>query len=170
MKEDYPEPHPATFKGIRDSMYLLRLRLAFDVQAEYERTNIRGFATGRFSEIFRPLFALTKIFGTKEELEILQAYVQGYESTMRVESVNITEEAELVEALQETVPPLYKEGEDPACEKWASIKALTDAVNARYAHDYRGKAISSILTRMGIDKRKKGTAGVQVLRRVQGWH
>lgn len=152
VSKDYPEPHPAAFKEFRSKMYFHRLIRAFDVQKAYaETTEIP--ATARYSELFRPLFVLTRIFGQEGEYEALAEFAKSYEETMRIEAVNITREEEVIQILMETI------GEkNDQIETWMLVKEIVERAKAK-GHELQSKSVSNILTKLGMGRRKKLAKG-----------
>lgn len=157
VRRNFPEPKPEAFQSFREEMYYHRLTQAFRVKSVYDETDISKKATARFEEIFQPLFALTKIFGTPEEEAALTEFVKEYEKTMRIEAVNLTEEQEVIDTIQDYIGKSFT----PKGEWWP-IKLITVGLNKKYSRTYHPKTVSVILSKMGLDKRKHTAEGKEV--------
>jgi len=152
VQKDYPEPHPRTFKAVRDQMYYHRLTQAFAVKQAYDRTNDVP-VTARYSELFRPLFVLTRLFGQEGEWEALTQFARNYEDTMRIEAVNLTREEEVVAILLDFVGE--RTGE---LEEWRLVKDIVETAKGK-GHELHSKSVSNVLTKLGMGKRKKLAKG-----------
>lgn len=152
VAKDYPEPHPESFAKIRDEMYYHRLTRAFEVRDAYAKTEAP--LTGRYSELFRPLFVLTQIFGQEGETTALTEFAKNYEETMRIEAVNITQEEGIISILLEAIGQ-----RDGPTEEWLPIKDMISKAEAR-GHEFKPKSVSNVLTKLGLDRRKRLARGM----------
>lgn len=148
-EKDFPKATPEMYRELRDMLYVLRIRHAFEVRELYEKTDISNIVSGRFQELFTPLFCMTTFFGSKEEYEILKDWCSEYERTFRVEALNVAEEEMILICLNEMKS--YSEYQ----EEWFKIKELTDKVNGQYGRNVSPRYVSNVLYRLGLMKRKK---------------
>lgn len=149
VDKDYPKANPNDYQTLRNKLYVLRIRHAFEVRELYEKTDISNIVTARFEELFKPLFTLTKFMGTKEEWEILAEWCNEYQENFRIEALNVAQEEQVLLCLAELEP--YSEYQ----EDWFSLKDLTDMVDSSYMTNHSPKYVSNILHRLGITRRKK---------------
>jgi len=154
VKRDYPEPKEEHFRSIRSQLYFQRLTRAFKLRQVYEEVDLDGKLSARYSELFRPIIALTRLFGNFEEEKRLLEFMREYESKMRLEAVNLNEEQELVAALEAEM------GSETA--DWFHIKDIASRFNSMFSHEYKSRSISSVLDRIGFEKRKEDAKGTKV--------
>jgi len=145
---DFPKAYPQDYQVLRDMLYVLRIRHCFEVHELYKQTDISNFVTARFEELFKPLFTLTKFFGTKEEWNVLADWCREYQSNFRAEALNVAQEEMVLTCLASLSP--YPNQTD-----WFQLKELTEAVNANYNVKLSSKTVSNILYRLGVTRRKK---------------
>lgn len=148
VNKDYPPANPKDYQTLRDMLYVLRIRHAFDIHGLYKLTDISNISSARFQELFTPLFVMTEFFGSSDEKEILTHWCREYEENFRVEALNVFEEEMVLVCLSKLKPILAD---------WFSIKELADAVNNEYSRKVSSKHVSGVLTRLGLVKRKKYT-------------
>jgi len=143
---DYPVAKVEDYADLRDKMYVLRFQEAFRLKQIYEQLDISDIVKARFVELFKPLFALTKIFGTEAEYEALAEWAKEYQSVFRVEALNVAEEEQILSCLAQL---------QPLPDDWFSLKELTDKVNLTFSRKLSYQRVSQILMRMGITERRK---------------
>jgi len=146
VDRDYPKANPDTYRTLRNMLYVLRIRHAFEIRELYEKMDISDIVTARFEELFKPLFTMTKFFGNDEEWQILSEWCREYQNNFRLEALNIAEE-------EQTLVSLYKL--EPTETDWYSIKDLTDLINMEYNRKVSNQHVSGVLRRLGLEKRKK---------------
>jgi len=146
--KDFPKANPDSYRMLRDSLYITRLKHAFEVRELYEKLDISHIVTARFEELFKPLFVMTEVFGVEDEWNILSDWCREYQENFRVEALNVAEE-ETVLACCSRLEPVQPD--------WYQLRDLADAVNAESASRARAssKHVSGILYRLGLTKRKK---------------
>jgi len=54
VDKDYPKANPDTYTDLRNKLYVLRIRHAFEVHEAYQKMNISDIVTARFEELFKP--------------------------------------------------------------------------------------------------------------------
>ncbi|RLG99914.1 hypothetical protein DRO19_01010 [Candidatus Bathyarchaeota archaeon] len=148
VKKDFPKATPTMYNALRDMLYVLRIRHAFEVHKLYQQTDISSIVSARFEELFRPIFTMTKFFGTQEEWEILAEWCREYEENFRVEALNVAQEEMILVSLSKLTPI---QGQPD----WYSLKELAEKVNLEYNRKLSSKTVSNILYRLGITRRKK---------------
>jgi len=146
--KDFPKAYPQDYQVLRNMLYVLRIRHAFEVHELYKQTDISNVVTARFEELFKPIFTMTKFFGTREEWNILAEWCREYQSNFRAEALNVAQEEMVLTCLASLSP--YPNHAD-----WFSLKELTDMVNASYNVKLSSKTVSNILYRLGVTRRKK---------------
>ncbi len=149
-KKDYPKAKHRDYKDLRDQLYILRIRHAFEIRELYEKTDISHIVSGRFEELFKPIFAMTKFMGTKEEQQILEKWCKTYEDDFRVENLNTSEEETVITCLAK----LQTENK-AVMPNWYQIKDLCNLVAEEVGKQVTSKHVSSILYRLGLTRRKK---------------
>lgn len=145
VDKDFPKAKPYTYRHLRDMLYVLRTRHAFEVRELYEKTDISNTVTARFEELFKPIFVMTEFFGTNEERETLKTWCKEYQANFRIEALNV--------ALEEQVLTVIANTETK--DDWYSLKTLSLSIGVMYSRSLRPKQISNILYRLGITKRRK---------------
>jgi hypothetical protein len=148
VDKDYPKANPTEYTQLRDMLYALRIKHAFEVSDIYKKTDISNIVSARFEELFKPLFALTSWLGTKEEWNILKDWCSEYQATFRIEALNVAAEEQLLLCITK----LSKTNGQP---DWYNLKELADKINAEYNRKVSSGYVTNILTRLGIMKRKK---------------
>lgn len=151
MEVSTPMPQPFMYGKLRDKLYVLMFQLAFEIRKLYERIDVSRIVGGRFSELFKPLFVLTKVFGTDEEYELLTEWVKYQRDIFKIEALNIPDEEQILFNLAQL---------EPKTEDWYSLKELTDTVNQVHNRQLKSRTVSQILTRVGISERKRTSDGV----------
>jgi len=146
VDRDFPKANPDMYGILRDKLYVIRVRSCFDIYDSYQKIDISNIVTARFHELFKPLFMLTTIFGSKEEWEILSQWCSEYQQNFRVEALNVAEEEIVLICLSKL---------EPKIEDWFSLKDLADLVNAEYSRKVSSKYVSGVLYRLGLVRRKK---------------
>ena len=154
---DFPVAKVEEYADLRDKLYVLRFRKAFELKQIYDQTDISDFVTARFVELFKPIFALTQLFGNKEEYEQLKEWAHEYQNVFRIEALNLPEEEQILNCLAQL---------KPLPDNWYSLKELTDKVNMTYSRQLSYQRVSRILTRIGITERRrvKGVTQFRVTR------
>lgn len=143
---DFPKARQEAYADLRDKLYVLRFNLAFELKRVYEEMNISTVVSARFEELFKPLFALTRVFGSEEEFQALCEWAKMYQTTFRVEALNVAQEEQILTSLAQL---------QPLPDDWYELKTLTDKVNATYSRKLSYQRVSQILSRMGISERRK---------------
>jgi hypothetical protein len=146
VEKDFPKANPNDYRLLRDKLYVLRIRRAFDVRGIYKKTDISNIVTARFEELFKPLFTMTAFMGTKEEWEILAQWCSEYQASFRIEALNVFEEEMILKSLSKTRYSM---------PDWKSLKEVANLVNIEYNRKLSSKHVSSVLHRLGLTKRKK---------------
>lgn len=148
---DFPKAKQEDYKDLRDKLYVLRFQLAFKVKEIYDSLDVSHIVTARFSELFKPLFVMTRVFGTEQEFESLSEWAKMYEKIFRIENLNIAEEEQILVTLANFNPITGKGSYD--C--WYSLKDFTDQVNMTFRRKLWYTRVSQILARIGITERRK---------------
>lgn len=148
VNRDYPKANPNDYQTLRNKLYVLRIRHAFQIRELYEKTDISNTVTARFEELFKPLFTMTKFMGTQEEWNILAEWCKDYQQNFRTEALNVAQEEMVLTCLAKLEP-------QPNQPEWYSLKQLTYAFNLQYSKQVSERYVSNILHRLGIIKRKK---------------
>lgn len=143
---DFPKADARTYRNLRDKLYALRAKKAFEIHELYQKIDISDIVTARFEELFKPLFTLTKIFGTEKEYEILSKWVKNYAQNFRTEALNIAEEEMILVSLGKM---------KSVNMDWYALKDLADQVMREYGKPISSPQVSKILRRLGINQRKK---------------
>ena len=146
--KDFPKAYVNDYQTLRDFLYVLRIRHAFEVAEIYQKMDISNIVTARFEELFKPLFAMTKFFGTQEEYEILSEWCRDYQENFRVEALNVAQE-EMILLTISKFPP------QPEDNDWIKLTNITNYLNDIYSVNFNPKTVSNILYRLGITRRKK---------------
>ena len=149
--KDFPKADPRAYKELRDKLYVLRINKAFEVHDLYNNLDISSVATARFSELFKPLFTLTKIFGTQKEWDILSKWCKNYADNFRVEALNVAREEMVLVCLGK----LQNQNMD-----WYALKDLAHEVLKEYGKNVTSRQVSSILHRLGITQRRKSHGNI----------
>jgi hypothetical protein len=145
---DFPKAYVNDYQTLRNFMYVLRVRHAFEVADIYQKLDISNIVTARFEELFKPLFAMTKFFGTQEEWEILAEWCKDYQENFRTEALNVQEE-EMVLLTLSKFPPQEDQND------WYMLTHITNTLNDLYSVNFNPKTVSNILYRLGLTRRKK---------------
>jgi len=148
VNKDFPPANPNDYRTLRNMLYVLRIRHAFQVRELYEKIDISNIVSARFEELFKPLFCMTEFFGNNEEREILKDWCIEYQNNFRVESLNVAQEEQVLLCTSK----LTKNDKQP---DWFSLKELSDLVNIEYNRNISSAYVSNILYRLGITRRKK---------------
>jgi hypothetical protein len=146
--KDYPKAYAKDYGTLRDMLYTLRVRHAFDVYDLYKSIDISNIVSARFEELFKPLFCMTKFFGNQEEWQILAQWAKDYQDNFRVEALNVAQEEMVLLSLSKITS--Y-----PNQPEWYELKELTNIINDFYSTNFNPKTISNILYRLGLTRRKK---------------
>lgn len=149
--KDFPKAYVSDYQALRDMLYAIRIRHCFEIHNLYKQTDISHIVSARFEELFKPLFCMTKFFGTKEEWDVLAEWCKDYQTNFRTEALNVATEEMILLSLSKVVS-LEPEPNQP---DWYQLKALTDMVNSLYNTKLSSKTVSSVLYRLGLTKRKK---------------
>lgn len=150
VDKDFPKANPDAYRTLRDMLYVLRIRRCFEVHDLYRKVDISDIVTARFEELFKPLFTMTKFFGTDEEWKTLAEWCREYQENFRVEALNVAEEEQVLVCLAR----LQAEQKE-VMPDWYQIKDVADLINAEYNRRVSSKHVSSILYRLGLTRRKK---------------
>jgi len=121
--KDYPVAKVEDYADLRDKLYVLRFQKAFELKRVYNQIDISDIVSARFVELFKPIFALTEIFGSDQESEALTEWAKEYQNVFRVEASNLPEEEQILTMLTQLTP--YP-------DEWYSLKELTDHVNLAF--------------------------------------
>jgi hypothetical protein len=146
--KDFPKAYINDYQTLRDFLYVLRIRHAFEVAEIYSQLDISNIVTARFEELFKPLFTMTKFFSNQEEWNILAEWCAEYQENFRVECLNVGEE-EMVLLTISKFPP------QPEDNDWHKLSYVTSALNDIYSVNFSPKTVSNIMYRLGFTKRKK---------------
>lgn len=149
---DFPTAKTEEYANLRDKLYVLRFRKAFEVKRIYDHTDISDFVTARFVELFKPIFALTRLFGNETEYEQLKEWSSEYQNVFRVEALNLPEEEQVLNCLAQL---------KPLPDDWYSLKELTEKVNLTYSRQLSYQTVSRILTRIGVTERRRVKGATQ---------
>lgn len=144
--KDYPVAKVETYEGLRDKLYVLRFQKAFELKEIYDKIDISDIVSARFVELFKPLFALTKIFGNDEEFRALAEWAKEYQNVFRIEALNVATEEQILMTLAKL---------EPLADDWYQLKDLTDKVNLTHGRKLSYQRVSQILHRIGITQRRK---------------
>jgi hypothetical protein len=157
-KTDYPIAKTEEYTELRDKLYILRIQKAFELKRIYDALDISNVVNARFIELFKPIFALTKLFGNNEEFQALEDWAKRYQSIFRIEALNLPEEEQILTCLSKMTP---------LPDDWYLLKDLTDNVNFTFTRQISYKRVSQILSRIGITERRKvqGTTQFRVTRK-----
>jgi hypothetical protein len=146
--KDFPKAYQQDYQTLRDFLYVLRIRHCFEIADLYQKLDISNIVSARFEELFKPLFAMTKFFGTQEEWNILAEWCKDYQENFRTEALNVAEEEMILLTLSK-FPPQPEEND------WIKLTNITNYLNDLYSVNYNPKTVSNILYRLGITRRKK---------------
>ncbi len=147
--KDFPKANPKTYRELRDKLYVLRVKKAFEIHDLYQNLDISNIVTARFHELFLPLFTLTKFFGTEKEWEVLAEWCKEYALNFRIEALNVAKEEMILLSLSKIEPTMPPD--------WYALKDLANEIAKEYGKAITSRNVSSILHRLGITKRKKST-------------
>jgi len=146
VNKDFPKADPKKYTKLRDKLYALRVMQCFEIREAYNKLDISSIVSARFEELFKPLFTLTKVFGTEKEWDILAEWCKNYANNFRLEALNVAKEEMVLSAVSKT---------KPAQPDWYSLKDVADKVMKESGHPITSKRVSSILHRLGITQRRK---------------
>jgi hypothetical protein len=147
--KEWKYPQKRAFDQIRDDLYILRLTHAFEAERAYLATSLDGIVKNRFVELFKPLFAITALFGKKGEWELLAEYAKEEQENYEIESGNVSEEAAILTFLKQLVT-------GPG---WYPIAAVTNRLKSTIDINITGRKVGHILKRMDLTQRERRSTG-----------
>ena len=154
VDKDMPKATPWLYRDLRNMLYILKFNISDEIWSLYHTLDISEFVTARFDELFRPLFVLTKIFGTDEEYQLIGKWASRYQRNFRISAINITKERDLLLILHKMVSP---EGNHNIFngEEYVLLKELAGEMSATYGSSYTSASVSTILRALGFDDRRR---------------
>lgn len=142
------------YKALRDKLYALKFTLSPEVWRIYNTLDITEYVTARFDELFRPMFTMTKIFGTDEEYNLIGIWAKRYQKNFRVSAINIARERDLLLVLRMMI---YDEEKHRTFsgEEYIKLKTLAEEMAIVYNTKFTSQNISSILRTLGFEDRRR---------------
>lgn len=150
---DFPKANIKEHQFVRDCMYVLRLMYGFHIRSIYDQTLEQDYPIeARYFELFRPVFAMTKLFGTEQEMQMLVRYAEQVVQNERNEAeTNISDEQMILQILDILIQE--RSNED---ERWYPLEEVCKELQQPpFQLSWRPQMVSNVLRRMGILRRHK---------------
>lgn len=154
--KDMPKAYPWMYQELRDKMYALKFFLSYEVWEIYQALDISEYVTSRFDELFRPLFTLTKLFGTDEEFKLIGEWATQYQKDFRASAINITKHRDVLLMLHKMLLDPTKHrmiGSD----EWVFLKELAAEVQVTIGGKWTSHTVGSVLRSLGFTGRKQAS-------------
>ena len=151
--KEWAEPQPKAFDKVRDDLYIARMRYAFEVRKVYDELDISDIVRTRHIQLFKPLFVMTKMFGTAEEWNTLADFARRVQDIYKIEASNVEGELKVYCAIAQ----IFKG------DGWYRIMDIVASAHGLFEMNVRtslkSRRVSHILNKLGMKERKHGKDG-----------
>jgi len=146
---DFPKATPTQYTSLTDKLYQSRILFAHEVREMFEDIMLPEKVAGRQEELWRPIFVMTRLFGTPAEEELLAKAAVDWATTWTIKARNIP----VVEILLNALDKLLNEKRD-AYNRYR-VSDLADEMSLVEGKEWTPKRAGNALSRVGIWRRKK---------------
>lgn len=151
--KDMPRATPYIYRELRNKLYTLKFHISDKVWEIYNTIDISQYVTARFDELFRPIFTLTKIFGTDEEIEMIGKWAKNYQQNFRVSAMNVARERDLLLVIWKMLKDPEKIVLNSSNQQFLLLKDIAAEMSLMFGEKYKSQTVGSILRTLGLDGR-----------------